>query len=567
MIDISVQNVVKAFEAGNNILDGVTFEINEGERVGLLGRNGAGKTTLFRLIAGALEPDEGSIAVPSGKKLGLISQIPRYPHGFTAEDVLQSGQARLRGIRARLDELERELEAGGGSLDEYDALSFEFERQGGYDAEFERNRVANGLSITEEMRAQLFSTLSGGEMTRVNLARMILEKTDVLLLDEPTNHLDMGAVEWLAEYLQKYAGTVLAVSHDRYFLDRAVTRVIEIEGGKVEFFSGNYTFYAAEKRRRFEEGLTRYEREQAQARRLQEAADRLRQWGIGNKRLMRKALAIEKRIGRVTVTERPHSEKKMGARFNESVFKGDCVAAAQGIAKSYGGRRLFGDVSVTVTAGQRIAVVGDNGAGKTTLVKIIMGEERPDAGFARLGPAVKAAYLPQAIKFDDPHMSALDTLMYETGCSSASARNRLGSFKFSGEDVFKPVGDLSGGEQSRLRLCSLMSADVNLLVLDEPTNHLDAASREWMEDALGGYGGALLFVSHDRYFIDKFAARVWELHDGVFTDFDGTFEEYMRLRGERSAPAARQPRRPAAKNKPQKAGATPKKKSADRVER
>ncbi|MDR1328725.1 MAG: ATP-binding cassette domain-containing protein, partial [Oscillospiraceae bacterium] len=277
--------------------------------------------------------------------------------------------------------------------------------------------------------------------------------------------------------------------------------------------------------------------------------------------------AIEKRIERVAVSERPRGDKKLGARFNESDFRGDEVAVTRDLAKSYGGKQLFGDVSVLVTAGQRIAIVGDNGAGKSTLVKIIMGEERPDAGFARLGPAVKAAYLPQSVKFDDPYMSALDTLMYETGCSAASARNRLGSFKFSGEDVFKLVGDMSGGEQSRLRLCSLMSADVNLLVLDEPTNHLDAASREWMEDALGGYGGALLFVSHDRYFIDKFATRVWELRDGAFTDFDGTFEEYMLLRNERRAPPPRRTKRPAMQKKPPRTDAASLKKRADRAER
>ncbi|MDR1590043.1 MAG: ABC-F family ATP-binding cassette domain-containing protein [Oscillospiraceae bacterium] len=567
MIDISVQGVVKAFEEGNNILDGLSFEIYEGERVGLLGRNGAGKTTLFRLITGELEPDEGAVAVPSVKKLGLISQIPKYPPEFTAEDVLRSGQSRLRGIKSGMESLERAMEAGADSLAEYDALAFEFERLGGYDADFELERVANGLSITEKQRSQPFLTLSGGEMTRVNLARMILEKTDVLLLDEPTNHLDMRAVEWLEEYLSKFKGTALIVSHDRYFLDSAVTRIIEIDAGKAEFYGGGYTFYAAEKRRRREELMTRYDREQAEAKRLQAAADRLRQWGTGNKRLMHKAFAIEKRIERVATTERPRGEKKLGARFGELDFRGDEVIAAKNISKSYDGRTLFENVSVTVTGGQRVALIGDNGSGKSTLIRIIMGGERPDSGFCRLGPSVRPAYLPQRVEFANPRLSALETLIDETGLTPQAARDRLGAFRFSGDDVFKPAGDLSGGEQSRLRLCSLMCGPTNLLVLDEPTNHLDVASREWIEDALGGYEGAMLFVSHDRYFIDMFATRVWELRDGAFTDFLGTFGEYAEDRRKQREHREKQSReRVGRKKAPSKTGASTKKR-AERLAR
>ncbi|MDR2358112.1 MAG: ATP-binding cassette domain-containing protein [Oscillospiraceae bacterium] len=564
MVDISAQSVVKAFEEGNNILDGLSFEINEGERVGILGRNGAGKTTLFRLISGELEPDEGSVAVPSVKKLGLISQIPKYPPDFTAEDALRSGESRLRAIKARMETLERDMESGGGSLSEYDSLAFEFERLGGYDADFERNRVANGLFITDKLRSRLFSALSGGEMTRVNLARMILEKTDILLLDEPTNHLDMRAVEWLEEYMSKFRGTALVISHDRYFLDCVVTRIIEIEGGKAEFYSGNYTFYVAEKRRRLEELTTRYEREQAEAKRLRAAADRLRQWGTENRRLMHKAFAIEKRIDRVVTTQRPHVEKKLGARFGELDFRGDEIISAKSVTKAYDGAVLFKDVSFVVTKGQRIALIGDNGSGKSTLIKIIMGDERPDSGFCRMGPSVRAAYMPQRIVFANPRLSALDTLMDETGLTSQMARNRLGAFKFSGDDVFKPVGDLSGGEQSRLRLCSLMCGETNLLILDEPTNHLDVASREWVEDTLDSYEGALLFVSHDRYFIGKFAARVWELRDGLFTDFPGTFEEFTRNRRE---PRQQQPRERDVRVKTPKKSGAPTRNRAERLER
>jgi ATPase subunit of ABC transporter with duplicated ATPase domains len=570
LIDIAVQNVVKAFEEGNNILDGLTFDVNEGERVGLLGRNGAGKSTLFRLISGELEPDEGNISVHASKTLGVLSQIPKYPPGTTTEDVLHAGQSRLREVRSRMEALERTMATGGAdsvALADYDALAGELERLGGYGAGFEIDRVANALSITEKMRAQPFSELSGGEMTRVNLARMILENTDVLLLDEPTNHLDTRAVEWLEEFLGKFRGTVLAVSHDRYFLDRTVTRIVEIEDGKAVFFSGNYTFYATEKRRRREELMTRYEREQAEARRLQASADRLKQWGVGNRRLMKKAFAIEKRIERVTTTERPRSDKRMGARFDELDFKGDEAISLKAVSKSYGGKALFEGVDLVVTGGERIAVVGDNGAGKSTLIRIIIGEEPPDSGRARLGPSVKAAYLPQQVRFDSPFRSALDTLMYETGCSAQTARNRLGAFKFSGDDVYKLVGDMSGGEQSRLRLCSLMSGDVNLLILDEPTNHLDIPSREWMEDAIGGYEGVLLFVSHDRYFIEKFAERVWELRDGVLRDFPLPYAEYILRREQAAPPSTPAPPPAQAPRKPPRPPRDSPRNTARRIER
>ncbi|MDR0838135.1 MAG: ABC-F type ribosomal protection protein [Oscillospiraceae bacterium] len=541
MIDISVQNVVKAFEVDKNILDGISFDVESGERVGLLGDNGAGKTTLFRVIAGELETDEGDVALPASKKLGLISQIPVFPESYTAEDVLREAFTRLYRLRARMEVIEREMERGSSPelLREYDALAAEYESGGGYTTDYELNRVANGLEIPPTQRAQLFSTLSGGEKTRVNLARLILENTDILLLDEPTNHLDMRATEWLESYLERFKGTVLVISHDRYFLDRAVTRTIEIERGKAEFYGGNYSFYVEEKRRRREEQQKRYEREQSEAKRLQAAADRMRQWGTldkGSDALVVKARAIEKRIERLTKTDRPKADKKIKSRFGEREFRGDEALVIKGLTKSYDGRVLFENIDAEVHGGERIALLGDNGSGKTTLVKILMGEEKPDAGYARCGPAVKLAHLPQIVKFQSMYRSALDTVLFETNCSPQTARNRLGAFKFSGEDVFKTVGDLSGGERSRLRLCILMDAEINFLILDEPTNHLDIASREWIEDAVRDYEETLLFVSHDRYFTEKFATRVWELEDGKFTDYPCGFAEYRALKAAAAAP-------------------------------
>ena len=532
MIDISVQNIKKAFEEGNDILAGLSFNVVEGERVGLLGKNGAGKTTLFKLITKELTEDEGTITIPKNKTIGLVSQIPVYPQSFTADDVLRDAFKRLISMKAEMEKLESEMSRNAGNevMKAYDNLAYEFDRLGGYTMDAELNRVANGLQIPHKQREQLFNTLSGGEKTRINLARLILENTDILLLDEPTNHLDMRATEWLEEFLGKFKGTALIVSHDRYFLDKTITRAIELRGGKAEFYSGNYSFYVQEKQRRYELQLEKYEREQAEAKRLQQAADRLYQWGTGNKMLMRKSFAIQKRATRAIQTERPDKEKTIRARFHERDFRSDEVLIMRGVTKAYGERKLFDIAEIEVSGSERIALIGDNGTGKTTLIKLIVGEEKPNTGLIRIGPAVKLAYLPQIIKFDHPRRSMLDTLIYEQNQTPQVARNKLGAFMFSGEDVYKTVGDLSGGEQSRLRLCMLMNADVNLLILDEPTNHLDLPSREWIEESVSDFSETLIFISHDRYFIDRFATRIWELDNGMLTDFHGTFKEYLAMK-------------------------------------
>ncbi|MBR6429801.1 MAG: ABC-F family ATP-binding cassette domain-containing protein [Oscillospiraceae bacterium] len=550
MIDISIQNVVKAFEEGNDILKGVTFDIYEGEHIGLLGKNGAGKTTLFRIITGALAPDEGEVILPAGKKIGLISQIPVFPEQYTTEDVLRTAFSQLYALEEKLGRLARQMEQDPSDalLSEYDALAERFRTLGGYDTDYEINAVANGLEIPEAQRRQLFSTLSGGEKTRVNLARLILEKTDILLLDEPTNHLDMKATQWLEEYVGKFKGTVLIISHDRYFLDRTVTRTVEILNGEAAFYAGNYSYYVVEKQRRYEEQLKKYEREQAEIRRLQQAADRLHQWGTGNKNLMKKSFAIQSRIDRMERTERPDREKTVKARFGEKEFRGDEAMVLRGVEMGFGEKHLFSIPELHIEGGERIALIGENGTGKSTLIKILMGSLRQERGSVKTGPQVKIAYLPQIVTFSRPERNMVDTLIYEDNCSPQSARNRLGAFKFSGEDVFKPVSALSGGERSRLKLCMLMKEDVNFLILDEPTNHLDIDSREWIEEAVEDFGGTLLFVSHDRYFINRFATRIWELKDGTITDFKGSYEKYCSYQ----QMTAKQPAPPAEKKAPRR---------------
>ena len=533
MIDISVSSLVKSFEIGKNILDGLSFSVNSGERVGILGRNGCGKTTLFRILVGEIGYDEGEVMIAPSKRLGLISQIPVYPSDWTTEDVLRDAHKRLYALSAKIDALAAQMEHDDSPalLGEYDRLSEDFRRLGGYSMGTDRNRVANGLDIPAAMRAQLFSSLSGGEKTRVNLARLILEDTDILLLDEPTNHLDLHATEWLEDYLLHFKGTVLVISHDRWFLDKVVQRSIEINEGRAELYSGNYSFYVEERQRRFEEKLKKYERDQAKIEQLTRAAEQMHLWAfMGADKLHKRAFSMEKRIEKLSQSERPAEQKKLNVKFKQREFEGDEVLVAEDVSKSFGERTLFSAIDLLVRGGERVALIGDNGTGKSTLVKLIMGEETPDTGYLYRGPAVRTAYLPQIVSFSDESRSALDTMLYDCRCQPQEARDRLAAFGFRGESVFTPVGTLSGGEKSRLRLCMLMGADINFLILDEPTNHLDIASREWMEDALSDYEQTLLFVSHDRYFIEKFATRIWALADGKITDFRGGYGDYCKWR-------------------------------------
>ena len=565
MIDISISGLVKEFEVGSRILDGLSFQIDTGERVGLLGPNGCGKTTLLRILTGVMDYDEGDVVIAPGKRMGLISQIPVYPAGYTVEDVLETAFEPLHRMETEMAQLSQRMAEGESDpalLSRYDKLSAAFQTQGGYETQTNKNKVCNGLSISPSMRAQLFDQLSGGEKTRVNLGRLILEDTDILLLDEPTNHLDLRATEWLEEYLGKFKGTVLTVSHDRYFLDKVVDRVIEIQGGKAEFYAGNYSFYAVEKEKRYLERLRQYEKEQAEIDRLTETARKMHEHNT--ELLHKRAFSIEKRIAKMQTVDRPTRERKMEVRFGEREFRGDEVMTIKGLTKGFGERTLFNGVNLEVVGGERIALIGDDGTGESTVLKIILGEELPDAGKLRMGPTVKTGYLPQHVRFSHPERNLVDTMIYDLDCSAQTARNRLGSFKFRGEDVFKPVSALSGGEQSRLRLCMLMDEKINLLVLDEPTNHLDIQSREWIEEAVEEYEGNLLFVSHDRYFIDRFANRIWMLENGQIIDFKGTYAQFRAARerglagttaSNAAAPAAESPV-PVKKEKPKRAGGT-----------
>ncbi len=557
MIDISVQHLKIAFEQGNDILRDVTFDVTRGEHIGILGRNGAGKTTLFRIIAGEISPDVGSVTTAPGTRIGVLSQIPHYPRGFTGEDVLIDAQRFVLDMGDRMRYLEKLMERGNADNDvlrEYDTLSAEFLRLGGYELGRFRDKVANGLGIPDAQREQDFTQLSGGEQTRINLARLLLDNTEILLLDEPTNHLDLSAAEWLEEHITGFKGTVLTISHDRYFLDAAVTRIIELENGIAEFYSGNYSFYLDEKRRRFDALVKQYDKEQAKLAQLNRAAEKLHLWAfMGADKLHKRAFSIEKRMEKLTTTDKPQHGPTIHGKFEEAEFRGDEVLFMRGVSKAFGEKRLFGATDLLIRRGERIALIGDNGTGKSTFVKMIMGEETVDSGLLRLGPTVKTAYLPQRVTFEDEDLTVLDCMMEESGCSRQTAFDRLAAYLFRGDELETRVSQLSGGEKSRLKLCILMGEDVNFLILDEPTNHLDAMSREWMENTLEDYGEALLFVSHDRYFINRFATRIWEISNGEIHDYKCNYETY-KARQEHNSELQRLEKskaaRPAEKTKP-----------------
>jgi len=397
----------------------------------------------------------------------------------------------------------------------------DYERLGGYETEVKIEKVCNGMGIGAEMRRSPFNRLSGGEKTRVNLARVLLMDCGALLLDEPTNHLDISSLEWLEKFLADFSGTVVVISHDRLFLDRVVKRIIEIEDGAAHFYGGDYTWYAEERRRRRAAQTDRYLRQQKEIKRIEDRA----KWFVDNNRFTTKHHAILSRIDHMEKIDRPPPDRKLNAAFTGS-YAPKVIASLADVGKSYGTNRIMQNVSVSITKGERIALYGANGCGKTTLLKLIAGEETECEGEIKLAASVKPAYMPQIISFNDEGATVQEILRAATGCDAGRARGVLAGFHFYAEDVHKKAGALSGGEKSRLTLCVLMQRKTNLLLLDEPTNHLDVASREWIEESLADFDGTMLFVSHDRYFLSKFANRVWSMENGRITKHDYGFEEY-----------------------------------------
>ncbi|WP_178023256.1 ribosomal protection-like ABC-F family protein [uncultured Paenibacillus sp.] len=544
---IQGQNIQK-FYGAELVLSDVTFEIKTGDTVGLIGRNGAGKTTLMKLLSGIERPDQGLLSIPKNARIGNLAQIPDYSREETVYDVLLGAFADLRSLEAEMRRLEAEMAGAGdsGALDpllrQYGRLQETFERGGGYDIEASIARVAGGLGIPEEQFVRPFASLSGGEKTKVGLAVILLREPDLLLLDEPTNHLDMAATEWLEGYVRTFPGTCVIISHDRYFLDAVVGKIIELEDGETFTYHGNYSYYKEEKERRLLQQFADYEEQQKKIKKMQETIKQLIEWGNRsnppNPGFHRRAASMQKALDRMVKLKRPILERKrIGLELEHTDRSGKDAIVLKEVGDARGGRILYRGLTHTLRYGEAAVLIGDNGAGKSTLLKNILGQEPPQEGEVRLGSRIEPGYLAQQAAPADHDETVLQFFRDEIGLEAGEARGQLARFLFYGADVFKKVSSLSGGEWTRLRLAVLMHRKPNLLVLDEPTNHLDIDSREALEEALEEYPGTLLAVSHDRYFINKVAGQVWALAGGRLTVTLGGYEDYRAELARKTAAA------------------------------
>ena len=542
MILISVQNVQKGFGA-HEVLRDVTFSLQKGEKMGLIGVNGCGKTTLMRLIGGESQPDGGFIHKNKDLRIGYLAQINDIDPADTIWSAMLRVFETVIAMERRMRELEEALARHADDEEttlrlsgEYQRLTEEFARREGYAYEGEIIGVLNGLGIGREMFERTVGTLSGGERTRVALAKLLLQKPEVLLMDEPTNHLDLEAIEWLQNYLTDYKGSLLVISHDRYFLDHVCTTMGEMLSGRIHKFTGNYTEYQKKRAADFEARMKAYELQQKEIERERAIIERYR--SFNREKSIRAAESRQKRLDKIERLEKPPEENQIRFSFDARRRTGEEALEVKNLKKSFEGRAIFGDVSFKLRAGDRVALIGPNGVGKSTLFKILTGRETPDAGLVRFGANVDIGYYDQHQQQLNPENTMLDEVWTAfPSMEQSRVRGALGLFLFSGDDVFAKISSLSGGERGRVALTKLMLRKDNLLLLDEPTNHLDMDSREVLEDALYDFPGTILAISHDRYFINRFADRVMVMSESGITEYLGNFDDYLEKRDRPMPPA------------------------------
>lgn len=528
---LSCSNICKAF-GSETILDHVSFHIEEHEKAAIVGINGAGKSTLLKIIVGELEADSGVVALSRGKTLGYLAQHQDLDSSRTIYDEVLEVKRPIIQMEERLRQLEVEMKGKSGEeLDtmfkEYNRLSHEFDLANGYAYQSEVTGVLKGLGFSEKDFAKTVSTLSGGQKTRVALGRLLLVKPDILLLDEPTNHLDMESIAWLETYLSNYTGSVIIVAHDRYFLDRTVKKIVELDRGQSTVFTGNYTAYSEKKAMLRQAQIKAYLNQQQEIRHQEEVIAKLK--SFNREKSIKRAESREKMLSKIEVLEKPTEiDDTMDIRLEPQVVSGNDVMTVTDLSKSYGSLRLFEHADFEIKRGERVAVIGNNGTGKTTLLKIINHMESADSGEIRLGSKVQIGY------YDQEHQVLhMEKTVFEEiqdtypNMNNTQVRNCLASFLFTGDDVFKRISDLSGGERGRVSLAKLMLSEANFLILDEPTNHLDITSKEILEDALNRYTGTVLYVSHDRYFINRTATRILELTGQNFLNYIGNYDYYL----------------------------------------
>ena len=533
MIEISLNNIEKNYGI-ENILRDFNLQIGKGEKIGIVGKNGTGKTTVFKIITKIEYADKGEIYISKDSKVGYLEQVPNYDSQSTVKNILNIAFKKEYELMNDIREMEEEIsilkdEKLDKALKKYGELQEELELIGGYDIEEKFSKVTKGLGIDEKILNSKFNILSGGEKTTVLLGKILLENPDILLLDEPTNHLDMESINWLENFLKDYNGTVVIISHDRYFLDRAVGKIIEFGNGKCRTFHGNYSYYLKEKERLFDEELKKFENQQKEIKSMEESIKRLKDWASrhDNEKFFKRAFSMEKRLNKIDRLDKPTTESNMKLKLQAKGRSGQEVIKIRNLSKSFENKNLFEDLNMDINFKDKLAIIGKNGTGKTTILKMILKEIKPDSGEVKIGSNVKIGYLEQNISFDNENKDILDTFRYDHIMSEDEARKILAKFLFYGEDVFKKVKDLSGGERARLRLCQLMYKNINTLILDEPTNHLDIMSREMLEDTLLEFEGTLIFISHDRYFINKLSENILELDNKKITKYIGNYDYYL----------------------------------------
>lgn len=558
MIELSLSKVEKNF-GFKKVLNGFSLELKTGERVALIGPNGSGKTTIFKIITGEENLNSGNVSIRKGATVGMLSQIPpTFPKETTVKEILLIGKAKVLEIEQKMRELEKRMatctpEQMDVLLKSYGTLQEAFDNLGGYQLESDVNKICNGFKIKPEMLERKFNTLSGGEKTIVYFASLILSEPSILLLDEPTNHLDIDTLEWLEEYLKNYKGSILISSHDRYFLDKVTTKTILIERGKEEVFFGNYSYYLEENERRIMAEFEDFKDQQKQIAAMKASIKKLQEFGRlafpGGESFFKRAASIQKRLDKIELLEKPETKKELPLDFQVQKRSGKEVLIIDNLSLMIGDRILLEDANMHIRYGEKVCLMGKNGTGKSTIIKLLFNDTPAEIvdGEIKLGSNVNIGYLPQEIHFEDENATVLDTARRFFDGSETALRATLAKFLFYGENVFKKVGSLSGGEKVRLKLLELIQKKANFLILDEPTNHIDIDTKEMLEEALNEYSGTILFISHDRYFINKLAKRTLCIEDNHINSYLGNYDDYkeqlLRLSTTQEEPEPKKVRR------------------------
>lgn len=536
MIEIELNNIKKNYGL-KNILDGFNLVVKSGERVALIGQNGSGKSTILKIISGQETIDNGAINIRKGSTIGMLNQI--YENEDTdilVKDFLYESFSEILQIEKQLRNLEEKMTYEQNIdlletvINKYGKLQEKYQTMGGYEIQEKFNKICSKFNISEKMLSQNYNCLSGGEKTKINLAKLLPKNPDILLLDEPTNHLDFESLNFLEEFVKNYNGTILIISHDRYFLDKVITKTILLENGKDNVYYGNYSYFIKEDERRTLANFENYKNQQKQIEKMKESIKNLRKFGeiAKNEMFFKRAKSIEKKLEKMEVLEKVDlNQRSIDLKFNIENRAGKDVIKIQNLSKRFESKIIFENANMTLTYGEKVALIGKNGAGKTSLIKMILGEDLQFSGEIKLGASIKMGYIPQNIIFENTNQTILEFFLDDNSFTETQARAKLAKYGFRGENVFKKIGFLSGGEKVRLLLIKLIQKDINFLILDEPTNHIDVDTRELLEEALAEYSGTVLFVSHDRYFINKLADRVVNIEDYGIKCYIGNYDDFV----------------------------------------